>query len=137
MKRKKQNIIMPTKIYTPVFSQSAQDDPIVTSLENSLGGTPVWTRRGAGDYICTLAGAFTLGKTHIPFGSNYNGSGLSVIQILGNNASEVAGYALLMTGINADAIYLTIVKADFTTNIDWSDIAGDSNFHLPEVKVYP
>lgn len=51
------------KVYTALLSQSGTDAPVATILENTLGGTPVWTRTGAGYYVCTLNGAFTPNKT--------------------------------------------------------------------------
>lgn len=51
------------KVYTALLNQSGSNDPVATVLENTLGGTPVWTRSGTGTYICTLTGAFTLNKT--------------------------------------------------------------------------
>ena len=128
---------MPIKFYTVLFNQSSADDPIVGELENSLGGNPVWTRQGRGVYECTLAGAFTLDKTHIPFASNYNGSGLIGIPIIGSDSTELKGYLSFMTGVSADKIFVTVLNATMTENVDWSEIASVSNFHLPTIEVYP
>lgn len=48
----------PYKIYSAMLNQSGTEDPVATIYENSLGGVPVWTRSGAGSFLCTLAGAF-------------------------------------------------------------------------------
>lgn len=48
--------IIPT--YAALLTQSGTGAPVATVLFNTLGGTPVWTRSGAGSYIATLAGAF-------------------------------------------------------------------------------
>jgi len=51
------------KKYTALISQSGTSAPTVTVLENTLGGTVVWTRSGAGAFTGTLSGAFTSNKT--------------------------------------------------------------------------
>lgn len=50
-------------VYTALLSQSGTDDPVATVLENTLGGTVVWTRGSAGIYYGALSGVFTDGKT--------------------------------------------------------------------------
>lgn len=50
-------------VYTALLSQSGTDAPTATVLENTLGGTVVWTRSDAGDYVGTLSAAFSSGKT--------------------------------------------------------------------------
>lgn len=47
------------KSYVALLSQSGTLDPVMTVLQNTLGGTPVFTRESAGIYPITLAGAFT------------------------------------------------------------------------------
>lgn len=49
--------------YVALLNQSGVLAPVATVLENTLGGTPVWTRSGVGNYVCTLNGAFTPNKT--------------------------------------------------------------------------
>lgn len=46
------------KKYVANLSQSGTSAPSATVLENTLGGTLVWTRAGQGDYRATLTGAF-------------------------------------------------------------------------------
>lgn len=54
----------PYKVYTVVMNQTTTSAPtIVTTFENTLGGSIVWTRNGVGDYRGTLTGAFTSLKT--------------------------------------------------------------------------
>lgn len=53
------------KVYRANLTQASTDPPTATVLENSLGGTVVWTRDSAGIYTGTLAGAFLATKTHI------------------------------------------------------------------------
>lgn len=53
------------KKYVALLSQSDTGAPVATVLENTLGGTVVWTRSNVGDYRGTLSGAFTTNKTVI------------------------------------------------------------------------
>lgn len=55
----------PYKIYTALLTQSGTTAPVATVLENTLGGTIVWSRTSAGLYEGTLTGAFTSNKTTI------------------------------------------------------------------------
>ena len=50
-------------VYRALLTQTGTDAPVATVLENSLGGTVVWTRDDAGVYDATLASAFTTNKT--------------------------------------------------------------------------
>jgi len=52
-------------LYVALLSQSGTDAPVATVLENSLGGTVVWTRANIGEYTATLASAFTANKTMV------------------------------------------------------------------------
>lgn len=49
--------------YVALLSQAGTAAPTATVLENTLGGTVVWSRSGTGDYTGTLSGAFTENKT--------------------------------------------------------------------------
>lgn len=51
------------KKYTALISQSGTSAPTATVLENTLGGTVVWTRTSTGIYVGTLTGAFAASKT--------------------------------------------------------------------------
>lgn len=50
-------------VYRALLTQSGTDAPVATVLENSLGGVPVFTYDGEGQYIVTLPGLFPIGKT--------------------------------------------------------------------------
>lgn len=52
----------PKKVFRALMAQIGTAAPVVTVLENSLGGTVVWTREGAGIYKGTLVGAFPPNK---------------------------------------------------------------------------
>ncbi len=51
------------KKYVALLTQSGTDAPVPTVLENSLGGTVVWTRDDIGSYRGTLTDAFPDGRT--------------------------------------------------------------------------
>ena len=53
----------PYKVYTALLSQTGTNAPVATVLENTLGGTIVWSRLSTGTYVGTLAGAFAVKKT--------------------------------------------------------------------------
>ncbi len=61
------------KSYRALLTQTGTSAPTVTVLENTLGGTVVWTRVGPGDYWATLTGAFPANKVQIFMGSSYVG----------------------------------------------------------------
>ena len=53
----------PYKVYTALMSQAGTDDPVVTVLENTLGGTPTWSTSLSGYCSATLSSAFSANKT--------------------------------------------------------------------------
>jgi hypothetical protein len=59
------NSFRPYKVYTALLSQSGTNAPVATVLENTLGGTVVWSRDTSGQYKATLNGVFTLNKTSV------------------------------------------------------------------------
>jgi hypothetical protein len=60
---------LPYKIYSALLTQTGTNAPVATILQNTLSGTPVWSRASIGDYRVTLAGEFTLNKTAILIGN--------------------------------------------------------------------
>lgn len=89
------------KIYKTLLTQTSINAPIAVVLENSLGGTVVWTRISAGVYQGVLTGAFT--STVIAKSSNSNPN--IAVSKLDNNTIQV----------------LTIVT-DGILNDDWIEI---------------
>jgi hypothetical protein len=53
------------KKYVALLTQTGTSAPVATVLENTLGGTVVWTRSDVGFYEATLTGAFPTSKTII------------------------------------------------------------------------
>lgn len=64
----------PYKVYVALITQTGTSAPTATVLENTLGGTVVWTRSSVGTYVATLNGAFILNKTCGFFNSNNGGN---------------------------------------------------------------
>ncbi len=56
-------------VYTALLTQSGTSAPVATVLENTLGGTVVWSYDVTGSYIGTLSGAFIPAKTIIMYDS--------------------------------------------------------------------
>lgn len=69
----------PYKVYTALLSQSGTNAPTATVLENTLGGTIVWTRVNTGLYSGTLTGAFTTNKTALLNNNPVGGVSTNVI----------------------------------------------------------
>lgn len=53
--------------YVAKISQSGTGDPTAVVFENTLSGTPVWSRQGSGSYRLTLADEFPTAKTVVEF----------------------------------------------------------------------
>ena len=58
-----QAITRPYKVYTALLTQTGTNAPTATVLENTLGGTVVWSRNNVGVYLATLNGSFIANKT--------------------------------------------------------------------------
>ena len=107
----------PYKVYTALLSQTGTNAPEAIVLENTLGGTIVWTRTGTGAYLGTLAGMFpdvnkafcviSLGKVMSSYGDNIN----------------------LFYQVNNNGIGLTTIK----TNINKDDVLAGNPI---EIRVY-
>lgn len=65
--------IRPYKVYTAMLTQTSTSAPTAKVLENTLGGTLVWTYSSIGVYVGTLTGAFTVDKSPIILTSNNSG----------------------------------------------------------------
>jgi hypothetical protein len=102
------------KIYTALLTQTGTSAPVANVLENTLGGTVVWTRIDVGNYVATLTGAFTLNKTFVFVSCNiFDG-----VFIVGANP--------------VDANTIELYTWDF---VEVVEMAGDLVF--VEIRVYP
>lgn len=81
-------------VYTALLTQSGTSAPVATVLENTLGGTVVWTRGGVGAYTATLTGVLVEGKTWwspgFECGSGLGGFALSITKPSGNNDIQIS-----------------------------------------------
>ena len=108
------------KVYTALLNQSGTDDPVATVLENTFGGTPVWTRAGNGNYYCTLTGAFPQNKVFcsVTYGPTW-----------GN------GQLMINFGYNSnDDLYMNFFTL-LGTSVDPNNNPG--NDICVEIRVYP
>jgi hypothetical protein len=62
------------KKYVALLTQTGTSAPTATVLDNTLGGTLVWSYDGVGSYTGTLTGAFTSNKTAVLISGVYKGS---------------------------------------------------------------
>lgn len=106
------NTTKPYTTYIANITQSGEAAPVATIMENTLGGTPVWTRTTDGVYAMTLVDAFDGGA----------GAGENVYVIFHNqnNLQQV-----IASWNNDDSIGLATVSGTDT------DIVGTL-----EVRVY-
>ena len=94
------------KSYKALLTQSGTGAPVATVLGNNTIGAIVWSRNGAGDYIATLANAFTVGKTFVKIGPTINDGTTNYANIvhLGSaatvNALEFVTYGDIDTAID-------------------------------------
>ena len=101
-------------VYTALLTQSGTDAPVATVLQNTLGGTVVWSRNTTGDFSATLVGAFTTNKTTV----------LSSI-----NGDQSAGYVILYETPSEDEVKL------YQKNN--SSVSADQLGCTVEIRVYP
>lgn len=92
------------KVYRALLTQAGGAAPTAVVLENSLGGTVVWTYVNTGEYAGTLVGAFTENKT-LCFLTNGNpawgGGGYGTVSVRRSSADVVT--VLTTDGLNAPA----------------------------------
>jgi hypothetical protein len=94
----------PYKSYVALLSQTGTSAPVATVLENTLGGTVVWTRNSIGDYSGTLTGAFTLDKTtcNISLSTNVTGLRLAGANRFDSNTVKIYSSNLAGAGVPLD-----------------------------------
>lgn len=94
-----------TKIYMALLTQSGTDAPVATVLQNTLGGTVVWTRIGIGSYEGTLANAFTENKTTIFYPPTlYDGQPAQIGRISSNVIAVSVPDDSFITGLSLQII---------------------------------
>lgn len=79
------------KVYRANLSQTGTSAPTADVFENTLSGTPSFSRNGTGDYDMTLTGEWTADKTFIVM-NNYPKSGLVRVSRTTANAINITTY---------------------------------------------
>jgi hypothetical protein len=111
-------VVNGVKVYKALLTQVELEAPVATVLENSLGGTIVWSRDSAGFYIGSLVGVFP--------------NELKVFSLLGMQKND--NDVVFQQGWNdADSIYVA------TYNIDGGTVLADSLLINTSIliEVYP
>jgi hypothetical protein len=115
------------KVYRALLTQSGTNAPVATVLENTLGGTPVWSRTNIGRYVATLANAFPNSKTIV-----------RAIPSLPETNQAWGKFDIYRT--NNDTITLNVIEVDLSvpggTYTDISALAS-SQWMPIEILVYP
>lgn len=107
------------KVYTALLTQSGTDAPVATVLENTLGGTVVWTRDNVGSYFGTLSGAFINNKTS-RFACDLN------------NPGDGFGNSIVVQRLNDNQIVC------YTGSRNGQEFLDDVlNYTYIEIRVYP
>jgi hypothetical protein len=115
------------KVYTAILNQSGTSVPVATVLENTLGGTVVWSYSGTGSYQATLTGAFT-SKTFLYISSeaDYN-----------NGPQLYAQEIRTLTRITDDIVALKNIGLNFTAGVYSSGAVDNFTNVSIEIRVYP
>lgn len=72
--------LYPYEKYNFFATQIATNAPTVVVRENTIGGTPIWSRTNPGEYLATLAGGFPGGASKVAIISGVvNGQGQSYL----------------------------------------------------------
>lgn len=116
----------PYKSYVALISQSGTAAPVATVLENSLGGTPTWSRSNVGEYALTLTGVFTQNKTCIFVNQG------AVIPMISIRARWESVNNLLIKTFKSDAA--TTTTPEFNAALIEGGLAVDKS--MIEVRVY-
>lgn len=107
----------PYKVYTALVSQSGTNAPVATVLENTLGGTIVWSYDSVGIYVATLTGVFINNKTTVH------------IQHQVGTVEKEAVYCIRV-GVDAIAFHS---HSDLTTTVLNNDVISNTTI---EIRVY-
>ena len=75
------------KVYRALLTQTGTAAPTATVLQNTLGGTLVWTRLNVGEYKATLASAFPDADKLFPFMGTLGSA--TAPQLFWNDANSV------------------------------------------------
>ncbi len=90
-----------TKRYKVLLTQTDTDAPVITVQRNGLGGVPVSSYAGAGEYRITLSGAFPVAKTTAILQDNL-GDG-ATRKVFSAQVHSSGNYIAIATGNGEDA----------------------------------
>jgi hypothetical protein len=103
------------KVYTALLSQTGENAPVPTVLENTLGETLSYTRSVEGIYVITTTGIFPQNKTWAVINTpSYEGNGPFALQIGRVNDTQCQIYSyqlpdtLIDLGTNSDRVSIEI-----------------------------
>lgn len=114
------------KRYVALLTQSSTNAPTATVLENSLGGTVVWSRNDPGNYNGILAAAFPIGKVSVVI-NNRRASPVSDSNLM---------YSLTIEHVDADTMQVFTAVQDVTgASVSFGD--GLLNATTVKIEVYP
>lgn len=120
------------KSYVTSITQSGTSAPSPAILQNTLSGTPSWSRVGAGIYRLTLSGEFLDGKTYCQGMVSLGSPTTPAFVLFG--VTGIEGY-MYINRENDNSIRLTSVNASLVPT-ELNTLLGSGNIVLPEIRVY-
>lgn len=114
-------------VYIATLTQSGTSAPTVSIIENTLGAEPVWTYGAVGSYVCTLSGAFTVGKTLINPPNNWNSPAIGGDDVAYGCGSDDVNSCYLSSS--------TIVRSTGVVSFANDTLSG-SGYSVIEIRVY-
>ena len=91
------------KVYTALLSQSGTNAPTAVVLENTLGGTVVWTRFDVGNYIGTLSLPIVPTKSLVAYNRvTLDDAGILMVAFIGDSTS-VSVYTMNSSNYSIDS----------------------------------
>ena len=117
--------VSPYLVYSALLTQGSTEDPEATVLQNTLGGTVVWSYADVGKYNATLSGAFVSGKT-------------AVLQPNNTTPIEAATTFAVIAAYRVDSNIVRVETArDDPLNATFGVEDGLLNATFVEIRVYP
>lgn len=93
------------KVYRALLAPNGTDVPLITVIENTLGGDPVWARGQPGSYYMTLVGAFPETKTGV-LHNNVGTSGTGENRVNAYRYTDDVVYYEIQSGaVYTDSLY--------------------------------
>lgn len=93
--------------YVALLSQTGTAAPVATVLENTLGGTVVWSYQGQGLYFGTLAGAFAQNVATFMQNFSLDGNGGLCYSTV-NDSDSIAVYSSNYSGTQTDDVLANV-----------------------------